>query len=270
MFNPFAKQSVGDQTFLPEDYVERRIERRTNLISGALFFVVTLGVVGAFFVNNRQWNDVYSYQRAINVRYTQAAQDIEQLKTLESQGLALEGKAKIISALLERVPRSTLLAELINRMPKRVVLLEFDMASKRVASTVAQRQAGTAAPRSLTKGLAGGRPGEDESSADEAVQAPSFQTSVVMVGVAPDNRDVAQFVSRLHDCGFLGDVDLKFTETTMLKGALMVKFRVEASLRRDADARSIEVLEAPRLAGLEDEIVAGSRGGARAVVDGEE
>ena len=47
---------MSNQTFLPEDYLAQKAERRTNLICLALFAVVMMAVVGAFLVTNRQWS----------------------------------------------------------------------------------------------------------------------------------------------------------------------------------------------------------------------
>ena len=41
---------MPQSSFLPEDYVTERAERRSSLISVVLFVVVMFGVVAAFFV----------------------------------------------------------------------------------------------------------------------------------------------------------------------------------------------------------------------------
>ena len=45
---------MPNASFLPEDYLALKAERRTNLISLTLFGLVMNSVVGAFFVNNKQ------------------------------------------------------------------------------------------------------------------------------------------------------------------------------------------------------------------------
>ncbi|MHC4908995.1 MAG: hypothetical protein ACYTF9_04660, partial [Planctomycetota bacterium] len=73
------------QTFLPEDYIAQKAERRTNIICIALFLVVMAGVFGAFVVTNRQWTRVKERQNEINHRYQNAAMQIEDLNELERQ-----------------------------------------------------------------------------------------------------------------------------------------------------------------------------------------
>ncbi|MFN7021343.1 MAG: hypothetical protein ACK4WH_08470, partial [Phycisphaerales bacterium] len=57
---------VGGSSFLPEDYLRRKSERRSIVISLSLFAIVVMGIVGAFFVTHRQWNTVRQRQQEIN------------------------------------------------------------------------------------------------------------------------------------------------------------------------------------------------------------
>lgn len=255
----------GPQTFLPEDFIERRAERRTSIISAALFAVVTIGVIGAFFITNRQWNDVSRYQQAINVRYAQAAKDIEQLKILETQKHELLDKAELTTVLIEKVPRSILLAELINRMPSDLTMLELQMKSTRLDGPKGKKIGrGTAKPPAIGdkkdagkgKGKASSMSGNKKgrASKDGAVEeekpeitAPRMQTAIILIGVAPSHTSVAKYVTGLQSCGLLEKVELRFSEVTIIRDVAMNKFRIEASLREEADARRLEAAQNPKL-----------------------
>lgn len=240
----------NDATFLPEDYVERRAERRTNLICITLFMVVTAGVVGAFFVTNRQWNEVQEYQRVINIRYTQAAKDIEELKKLNAQRTDLMKKREIAAVLREQVPRSILLAEIINRLPDRARLAEFQLQSKRVdPPTVARQVQSASAGRSIARRPTGGTQTAKPTPPD--IQPPRYDTTLVIIGIAPDNRDVAHYVAALHECPLLRDVELKVSELTRIRDNPLLRFRIEARIDPNADARGIAPLAKHR--GLESE-----------------
>ncbi|HBS28306.1 MAG TPA: hypothetical protein DEB06_02390 [Phycisphaerales bacterium] len=242
--------AATDRSFLPEDYLERRVERRTNLFSLTLFAVVMAGVVGAFLVTHRQWNDVRRYQEAINVRYSQAAKEIEQLKTLEKQKNELLEKAEVTTALIERVPRSILLADIINRMPTDVTMLDFELKSKRGTKVVSRAQAADkAAP---TKNNVAARTAPNAKGAKgaptpkpEAV-APSFETRLTLIGVTKTHENVARFGAALQQSGLLSQVELIFSEKTQIQNQEMNRFRFEANLRKDADARKIEPMTASR------------------------
>lgn len=242
----------NDATFLPEDYVERRAERRTNLICITLFLVVTAGVVGAFFVTNRQWNEVQEYQRVINIRYTQAAKDIEELKTLNTQRSDLMKKREIAAVLRERVPRSILLAEIINRLPDRARLAGFEMTSKRSDAPVVVRQvAKTTAGKSISR--RGTSSSKEAKPAEPELVAPRYDTKIEIIGIAPDNREVAQYVASLNESPLLRDVELKISELTRIKDTQLLRFRIEARVDPNADARGIAPLVKERKDEAEDD-----------------
>ena len=123
---------MSNASFLPEDYLDQRAERHTNLISLTLFAIVMVSVFAAFLVTNSKWSQVKDTQRAINAEYAQAADKIKRLTDLETQRTRMMQKAELAMALVERVPRSILLAELINRMPPRMGLVKFFLKSKKI------------------------------------------------------------------------------------------------------------------------------------------
>lgn len=103
--------------FLPSDYTERRGRRRANVVcmvlAGAgllaLGTLVALSMMGAM--------GVASLRRVVEQQYEAAGQQIEQLKALESRKEGLVRKVEVSADLLERVPRSHVLARLTNALP---------------------------------------------------------------------------------------------------------------------------------------------------------
>ena len=234
---------VGDASFLPEDYIQRRNELRTNVLSVTLFILVTLGVVGAFLVTNRQWNEVKDFQQAINVRYTQAAQDIELLKKLEDTKAQNEYKAKLTTSLIEKVPRSILLAELINRMPDQMGLTSILLESERVDRPRVVRS------KKGAKSFSNKNRDKDKKGDDSApkIDVPVMRTTLEIEGVTPAHRDVAHYLNSLQECPLLTGVELVFSEATKYRDTEAFRFSVVATLRRDIDARHIDPIERPRL-----------------------
>ncbi|MEM1423504.1 MAG: PilN domain-containing protein [Planctomycetota bacterium] len=237
--------SVNDASFLPEDYIQRRNELRTNVLSVTLFIMVTLGVVGAFLVTNRQWNEVKDFQQAINVRYTQAAQDIELLKKLEETKAENEHKAQLTTSLIEKVPRSILLAELINRMPDQMGLTEIVLESERVDKPRVNRSPRGAKSFSKSKKSKKGKDKEEDDA--PKVRAPVMRTSLEIEGITPTHRDVAQYLKSLQECPLLAGVELVFSESAQYREADVFRFSINATLRSDIDARHIDPIERPRL-----------------------
>ena len=261
MRNPFIRSDTGNSSFLPADYVARRAELRANLICLALFGVVMFGVVAAFFVTNRQWLHVRREQSLITTQYTKEQAKIEQLKTLEAQNLAMLEKAEITTALLEKVPRSRLLSELVNRMPQDITLLEMALVSKRIKDTPAAPPPPKdgQAIRSIGggKNTAGAGPtkvapaGRDaKAPPPEKPQAPKFDYTLKLTGVSRMNNSVADYMSALKNCGFLDAVELKYIEPTTIEKQDLRKFVIEAQIKKDADARDATEPNEIRSAGV--------------------
>lgn len=239
--------SAGGSSFLPEDYLRRKNERRSILISLALFAIVVMGIIGAFFVSYRQWNTVKQRQEQINREYAVETQKIEELKQLEAQKTEMLEKAEVTTALIEKVPRSILLAELINRMPKQLTLSELNLKSKRINDTPRPTNA---KPRSI----AGPRTAAAAKAKKEAEQpvkpkpvAPRFEFKLEIVGLSASDEDVADYVASLVQCPLLQKVEMLYSGTVTIEDVEMRKFRVEAQIRPTADARKIEPLHVPRL-----------------------
>ena len=71
--------------FLPEDYVQERRERRTNLIAVVLFVLVMVGVATAFMVTDRNWNEVREARRTVNTQFKLASDQIAAMEAYEQR-----------------------------------------------------------------------------------------------------------------------------------------------------------------------------------------
>lgn len=232
------RPDAGSQGFLPAEYVERKAESRFYALTLALFFTVMLGVVGAFLVTNQRWSLVRSDQRAINAQYEQAAVKLEQLKSLEAQRAQMLDKARITTALLEPVPRSVLLAELVTALPRGVTLVEVKLQSKRirVAPPAPDPKTKPAASRSLSKpGVAA----PTKPTEPPKVEPPRFEYSLTVVGVASDNNQVADYLRLLQRSPLLTGVELLYIAQTTLDTLDLRRFEIVARLRDDADPRQV-------------------------------
>lgn len=229
--------SRDGKSLLPEDYLERRHQRRANMLCLSLFVVVLAGVVGAFIVTHGEWSGLKTRQESIDARYRQAARDIEQLKVLEAQKSQILDKAEIATALIEKAPRSIVVAELVNRLPVGAAMMEIELESRRIQPAPPAPPAGRGA-----KSLAG-KASEDEAKAKPA--PPRFDTTLNITGVAMSHNDVARYVSALQDCELLRGVELKFSEIALSDNQEVNKFKVEASLRNDVDARRVRLATDP-------------------------
>lgn len=246
MHNPFLRGDEHLGSFLPQDYVQRKAELRANVICLTLFGVMMFGIVGAFFVTNRQWLQVKRERQAITVQYTKQAARIEQLKNLEVQKSEMMAKAEVTTALIEKVPRSVLMAELVSRMPDEVALLELHLASKRVQQAVATRSPTKppAGAKSQIRTLSGAsaKPAAASTTPPERIAPPRFEHTLKLEGVARENSHIADYLAALKACSLLDNVELKHIKPHTIDKQEFRQFVIEAALRRDADARGVEAL----------------------------
>lgn len=233
---------MSTSSFLPEDYLAKRAEKRTNMICLALFAVVMSAVFGAFLVTNRQWTQVKESQAVINASYQDAGKQIQELTELERQRDDMLNKAELAAALVERVPRSILLAELINRMPPQLGVLEFDLRSERQQAP--RRQAAATGNRRIS----GNRNRTREEANEEVpkVEAPRYRVTVSMVGAAPTDLEVSRYMSELNAYPLLDDVTLEYSEERELYGRKMRQFRISMTLSSEADVSQVQPLAVPR------------------------
>ncbi len=235
--NPFLRQTDEANTnasFLPEDYVERQSSVRANAMALGLFAIVMFGVIAAFFVTTRRWESVRAQQSKINELYAQEAKKIEQLKSLEAQRSQMLDKAEITTALTERIPRSVLLEQIVNRCPdESVAFAELELKSKRIEPPKEQPKADA---KPAVKSLTDARPASKDDKKDP-VRAPKFEYTLTINGLAQRNTDVTDFLSKLGECTILDHPDLAFIDTTKIDQTIFRKFQILAGLNSTVDAR---------------------------------
>ncbi len=227
-------------SFLPEDYVERRIEQRTNMICLSLFAIVLVGTIGGYFVTIGHRSEVRAKREAVNKSYAEAARRIEQLEQLQKRKTEMVHKAQVSAGLVEPVPRTFLLADLVNRMPAALSLLDLQLSSRQELPVHALPLA-TGKTALATKLGDTAKPG---SAAD--APAPTTVVSLALIGVAPTDVQVAQYMSSLSQSKLVADVNLVFSEETRVQDSFMRKFRIEMTLQPGADVRHLDPLQIPR------------------------
>lgn len=252
MSTPGGKPSSYSASLLPEDYLQRKRDGRSGVIMLGLFCIVMFGIFAAYFVTKRQWSTVNRLQKEINVQYAQEAKKIDQLKVLVVQKGEMLEKADVTISLIEKVPRSILMAELINRMPTDLTLTDFELHSKKIVEAPAEKPAGKTAPRSLAgKPGAKGKNAPKDAKAAAPVEKPKparYECVMSITGLSRSDQEVADYTAALQQCSLLDKVEFKFSGDVTIDEVGLRKFKIDAVIRTAADAREIEPLHVPRLA----------------------
>src|SRR4051812_47461837 len=124
------QSSPNELSFLPDDYLERKAQRRTNAICAVLFLVVMCAIGTAFTYTERSVGDVEREHDVVEKQYTHAAKRIQLVQELQDKQRRMAQQWELPAALLEKVPRSNLLADVTNDLPAGVSLLDLPMESK--------------------------------------------------------------------------------------------------------------------------------------------
>jgi Tfp pilus assembly protein PilN len=226
--------SPNQLSFLPDDYLERKAQRRTNVICAALFVIVLGAIASAFTITERQNHRVERQHADVEKAYTEAARRLEQVNQMQEKQRRMAHQAELTASLLEKVPRSHLLAEITNSLPPGVSLLDLSMESRQrtapalpLAKTMYEQKQNQIAAEKLA--------------AESREEIRRYDVSLKLSGVAATDVQVAQFINKLGRSKFLRDVNLVVVDEFSLDGDNMRKFQLEMMLNPDADVNPSEV-----------------------------
>ena len=135
-------------------------------------------------------------------------------------------------------------------MPKQLTHTELSLASKRIMEQPKiEKKAITslAGPQTLAQ--------IKQTQTSTAAAAPSapkpqparFDFRIELVGLSATDDDVADYYQQLVACPLLDHVDMIYSSDTIVDEVAMRKFRIEATIKPTADARTIEPLHVPRM-----------------------
>ncbi|MBI9016662.1 MAG: PilN domain-containing protein [Phycisphaerae bacterium] len=225
---------ANDMNFLPEDYVQRKTQKRTNMICLVLF-VLVVGAVGVGFWITNQRNAVMNQESsAINNKMTKASAALHTLDILEKKKNEMLAKAEVTQMLMEPVPRSLLVATLTNNLPEGVSLLDYDLSCKEV------KQAKSAVSKTKS------RRKENAKEVSTQAEIKKFQTVIRFTGISYSDQQVAQLVSNLKTSDLFSQVYLTYSEEHKIKkddseDEKVRKFNVVAILDPKAKASEDDV-----------------------------
>ena len=219
----------NELSFLPDDYLDRKQRRRTNAICAVLFCIVISSIAGAFTVTERSMREIEKQAADVDLQYTSAAKRIEQYQQMEEKQRTMQHQAELTASLLEKVPRTKILARITNGIPQGVSLLDFTLNS--TLST---------APQSAPKTAFDARKAELDASrgviSAMASQPRVYDVSMRLTGVAPNDGQVSKFITKLNTTPMFKDVNLVFTDEFVAgdKESKLRKFAIEMNLNPNA------------------------------------
>jgi Tfp pilus assembly protein PilN len=217
----------NELSFLPDDYLERKARRRANAVCAGLSVVVMGAIAGAFWTSERSMREVETRATKVSTDYADAAKSIEQTNRIEAQQQKIVRQADLAASLVEKVPRSILLAEFTNRLPGGTSLLDLALESRVRAAPP---------PPANTNGPRGAAP-----AAPPPPQPMDFDVHMKLTGVADSDVQVAEFMKNLTSLNLVTNVTLLVTDQFKHGDRDMRRFQIE--MMQDPKA---EVTELPQ------------------------
>lgn len=214
-----ASQPVS---FLPKDFMERRKQRRLNVIGVTLFTIVAAGVGSAYTYAQRDLKNLNARHVAVEEEFTRAAHRIAQVEQLQKSQAHMSRQAELSASLLERVPRSFLLAKVTNALPHGVSLLELELESRKIIIAAKPQTA-------LDK-----RRAAKEPATPELPQPARYDVTVLLTGIAGTDVQVADFLGRLKEIEIFSAVELQITDAFKQEETELRRFKAELKLDPEA------------------------------------
>ena len=150
-------------------------------------------------------------------------------------------QAELAASLLEKVPRSFVLAEITNAMPPGVSLMDFVLESKKrnlvpLVSSVGATAFENRKQSDAQKKAAAAAAALNQQLAEMKI----YDVGMKMTGIAPTDVQVAQFIRKLNNSKLLKDVNLVITDEYTQDGEPMRKFVVECMLDPTAEINATD------------------------------
>jgi Tfp pilus assembly protein PilN len=237
--------------FLPDDYVEKKAERRMNVMAITLFILVMFGVTTAFIVTQKNWSGVRADRGAANQRFIAANDRIAEMDAYELRVERMVDKAHIAIGLVDTVPRSNLLAEVVRQMPKELSLTRLSLQTTEIKPVKAKPFAVATLGSKRNRGGAASRPEEAETVRPEPRR---WKSEIQLDGLAPSLEEISRFIDALVKVPIFRRVRLDQTQEQEVDDRPMREFRVlfeidpEADIRENADPIDMASVE------MEDEV----------------
>ncbi len=223
-------------SFLPDDYLENKAQRRANAICGILF-IVTMATIGlAFTTGERSLREVEQRHAAKFEEVTAAATRIDQFKKLQQKQSTMAHQAELTASLLEKVPRSLILAKVTNALPQGSSLTDFQL------SSVKRNNSPANAPRTAFEAKSAQAQSQSNNMVAQTADAKVYDVTLKITGLAPTDTQVGELLQRLKGVTMFKDVNLIISDWEKVqdkksKDAQYRKFQIEMTLDPNADAQ---------------------------------
>lgn len=207
--------------FIPDDYLEKKAQNRSNLICIGLFFVVMAGIGAAVLFNMRQFSKLEARAQQVNKKLLSRAHELSRITELKNEKKEMVVKARIVASLWEKMQRSLLVYDVVKLMPGGVSLQQLQLTTKNIKKKLTPLQR---AQRALRR----------KKHKKSPPRAMLRRVTLRITGLASTADKVATFYAELGHCGLFQSVTPLYTEEYNDKGDMVQRFGVQMVLKQHA------------------------------------
>jgi hypothetical protein len=211
---------MNEINFLPSSFAAGQ-KRQVRIYREVTWVAATLVVILGWFASSRGGlNDLRDYAEAARAEAAAAKERKVERDKLEAEQVTLTKQVRIQRELVPPLKATQVVAVVQHLLPPRASLRSLTLIGKRPTPAVAP-----------AKRDQGDRP---RKGAAAAVEEP---LQIELIGIAPADGDIAEFVGNLSNHALFKDVKLVFSRSTTLGDLIAREFRVELTVPMDRDYR---------------------------------
>jgi Tfp pilus assembly protein PilN len=176
-----------------------------------LFAVVMVSVLLAAAISERSYRNTREVCQRVNASYADAEKSIQQMQELEVTRGKMYEKANRTSSLLEKMPRSNIVAALANALPEGASLLKVELKVSRGTLMVSK---------------AASKYEQEKAKGGSAAKGPAKQVLLTVTGLAATDVEVARFIACMAQCPMIETPDLVYSQEKKVDDAAVREFQV--------------------------------------------
>ncbi len=232
----------SDLNFMPEDYLEKKAQKRTNIICLFLFLIVSAGVGAGFVITEKRQKAVRKESDKVNKMMSKAGTMLKRFEALEKKKKEILEKASVSAKLMEPVPRSLLLATITNDLPAGVSLLSYKLSSKEIIPAPSRKKIRN------KKALLS----KKKKNVKKKIIIPRLDVSIEVTGLAQTDKQVSEVIGALNKSRLFSQVNLSFTKEYKSKDELIRFFKIIIKLAPNAraDEKDVEMARHKHISGM--------------------
>lgn len=215
---------MSNVDFVPTDYKQQRESNRANFLYLILFSIMMAAIGVMFSAIKIRQKTAESELDAVIAKMSQSNESITKLEELKNKSRTMMKTMILTAELLEPIPRSVVLATLTNNLPPGVSLLEMKLVEKELKAK---------APAPVAKGKY--KPIGAKTKPEPPAEQPKkiIETIIEIVGIAPSDIEVANYISRLSNSILLVNVSLVESKEHKIDETRFREFKLKTKLKKN-------------------------------------